>query len=164
VETLVLDASVVAKWYIDEADSGKALQIRDLHLNRKKTLSLPVLIIYEIANVLAKHPSFTAKDAGKAFRSLLGMGLNLRSFAEPDLLERTFETSKQLRVTFYDAAYVALAKQYNTILITADKDLHGRINRYCKTRLLSETKPDELRRIKSAPEESDPARKMLETR
>jgi len=72
------------------------------------------------------------------------LGLKLRSFAEPNLLGKSFEISRQLRVTFYDATYVALAKEYDATLVTADKDLHNKIKRYCKTQLLSETKPEEL--------------------
>lgn len=139
-----MDASVVAKWYIVEEDSDRALQIRTLHSAGKLMLSSPVLIIYEIGNALTRHPSFTNEDSAKAFQSLLDLGLGLRSLAEPSLLEKTFEISRQLRMTFYDAAYVALARDYDAMLITADKDLHRKIKRHCRARILSETKPEEL--------------------
>jgi predicted nucleic acid-binding protein len=139
-----VDASVVAKWYIAEEDSDRALQIRDLHSDGKLVLSSPVLIIYEVGNALTRHPRFTNEDSAKAFQSLMDLGLGLRSLAEPTLLEKTFEISRQLRITFYDAAYVALARDYDTMLITADKALHRNIKRHCRTRILGETKPEEL--------------------
>jgi predicted nucleic acid-binding protein len=74
----------------------------------------------------------------------LDLTLRLRSFAEAKLLERTFEVSRQLRVTFYDATYAVLAKESSAPLITADKDLRNKIRRYCDARLLSETRPEEL--------------------
>jgi len=93
---------------------------------------------------LTKHPSFTVEDSARAFKSLLDLGLKLRSFAESELLGKSFEISRQLRVTFYDATYVTLAKEYDAKLITADKDLHNKIKEYCDAQLLSETKPEEL--------------------
>lgn len=49
-----------------------------------------------------------------------------------------------MQVTFYDAAYVALAKEYYAKLITADEELHNKIKEYCNSQLLSEVKPEEL--------------------
>lgn len=139
-----MDASVAAKWFIVEEDSDRALEIRTLHSAGKLKLSSPVLIIYEIGNALTRHPSFTNEDSAKAFRSLLDLGLGLRSLADPSLIEKTFEISRQLQMTFYDAAYVALARDHDAMLITADKDLHRKIKRHCRARILSETKLEEL--------------------
>jgi len=121
-----------------EKDFEKALRIRDLHSAGEITLSSPMLVIYELGNTLAKHPSFTVDDSEKAFRSFLDLSLKLRSFAEHKLLRRSFEVSRELRITFYDALYVALAKECQATLVTADKELHDKIKRYCDTQLLSE--------------------------
>lgn len=75
---------------------------------------------------------------------MLDLALKLRSFTEANLLARSFEVSRQLRVTFYDAAYAVLAKENEAPLITADKDFHNKIRRYCHVRLLSEIEPEEL--------------------
>lgn len=102
------------------------------------------MVLYEVGNVLTKHPSFTSHEVERAFGSLLDLGLNLRSSVEPELLKKSFEISRESRVTFYDATYVALAKQYNTTLITADKELYSKISHCCNAKLLSKTDPDEL--------------------
>ena len=49
---LVIDASVVIKWFIEEKDSAKALLLKDNHINGKTILIAPDLLIYEAANVL----------------------------------------------------------------------------------------------------------------
>lgn len=142
MKTIVVDASIVAKWYIAEEDSEKAVQIRDLHSAGKVSLSSPSLVIYEVGNALTRHPSFRSQDAARALQSLLDLELKLRSF-ESNLLGRTFQIARELGTTFYDAAYVALAN--DATLVTADKDLHKKIKRYpIKVQLLSETKPEEL--------------------
>lgn len=139
-----MDASVVTKWYIMEEDFEKAVQIRDLHLSGRLTLSSPLLVVYEVGNALSKHPAFSEPDSAKAFQSLLDMGLDLRSFAESKLLGESFKISRQLQLTFYDATYVALAKEYDAVLITADRNLCSKIERHCRTELLSEMKSEEL--------------------
>lgn len=83
-------------------------------------------------------------DSTKTFQSLLDLSLELRSFAETDLLKKSFEIARQLQVTFYDAAYVALTKEYNTTLVTADKDLHSKVKRFCDSQLLSEIDFEQL--------------------
>lgn len=141
---MVVDASVVTKWYIIEEDNEKAIRIRDLHSAGRVTLSSPLLLVYEVGNALGRHPAFTESDSVRVFQSLLDSGIKLRSFAESKLLAESFEISRDLHVTFYDATYVALAKEYDAILVTADRDLWSKIKRQCKVRLLSEMRIEEL--------------------
>jgi predicted nucleic acid-binding protein len=71
------------------------------------------------------------------------LGLELRSFAESSLLQNAFLISRELEMTFYDAAYVALTGDA-ACLITADKDLYMKAKARPGVQLLSETKPEEL--------------------
>ena len=77
-----------------------------------------------------------------AFQSLLDLGLKLRSFAESSLLEKAFSISRESRMTFYDAAYVALTADAR--LITADKDLYAKTKKSFDVQLLSQIRPEEL--------------------
>ena len=70
------------------------------------------------------------------------MGLKLRSFAESNLLKSTFLVSRELGITFYDAAYVALTADAR--LITADKALYTKTKKSFDVQLLSQTKLEEL--------------------
>jgi predicted nucleic acid-binding protein len=138
-----VDASVVAKWYIAEEHSEKAVQIKDLHSAGKVTLTSPLLVLFEVGNALSKHPSFSGQDAEKAFQSLLDLGLKLRSFVESTLLDGAFRISREQGITFHDAAYVALTT--DGPLITADRELYMKVKKeYERVQLLSETKPEEL--------------------
>jgi predicted nucleic acid-binding protein len=71
------------------------------------------------------------------------LGLKLRSFAESSLLENALLVSRELKITFYDAAYVALTTDARW-LITADKDFYMKTKEYSAVKLLGETKPEEL--------------------
>jgi predicted nucleic acid-binding protein len=105
-------------------------------------LTSPLLVLYEVGNTLTKHPSFTDQDAERAFQSLLDLGLKLRSFAESSLLGSAFKISRELGMTFYDAAYVTLTA--GGPLVTADKELYMKTKEYCQVQLLGETNPQEL--------------------
>ena len=48
---IVLDASVVAKWFIEEEDTEKAIEIRDKFVRGEIKILVPSLLIYEIGNV-----------------------------------------------------------------------------------------------------------------
>jgi predicted nucleic acid-binding protein len=139
---VVVDASVVTKWFIAERDSDKAVQIRDLHTAEKVTLTSPLLLLFEVGNTLTRHPSFAHEDALKAFQSLLDVGLKLKSFAEPALLERAFTIARERGMTFYDAAYIAITD--TGPLITADLELAAKAKPICQSQLLSQANPEEL--------------------
>ena len=49
---LVLDASVVVKWFTKEEDKDLAIEYRDQFLTGEIDIALPDLILYELANVL----------------------------------------------------------------------------------------------------------------
>ena len=48
---IVLDASVVAKWFIEEEDTEKAIEIRDKFVQGEIEVLVHSLLIYEIGNV-----------------------------------------------------------------------------------------------------------------
>ena len=49
-KALVLDTSVIMKWYKEEEDSDKALEIRDKCIRGEIQLSAPDLVLYEMVN------------------------------------------------------------------------------------------------------------------
>lgn len=141
---VVLDASVVSKWYIEEEDSDRALGIRDLHAQGRIGLSSPVLILYEFGSVLSKHPSITLEDSKTAFQAFLDLGVELRSLAEAGLLASAFEISRKSNVTFYDASYVALSELHGAEFVTADKKLYDKIKDGFNVLLLRDVEPEAL--------------------
>lgn len=117
----VLDSSVVVKWFskFGEDDLEKAYRLR-LEIEEGRCLvTVPDLLFYELANALRYSPRFTAPDVKEAVNSLLDMGLEVRP-AERSLMEQAVELAYNLKVTVYDACYLALAQRENSPLVTAD--------------------------------------------
>lgn len=121
-EVLVLDASVVVKWFTREEDRDLAIEYRDQFLKGKIDIALPDLILYELANVLRYNPSFDKEDVSDAVRSMVGLGVQVL-VPTTHLLTNAVNLGFAYGITVYDAVYVALAEELNYNFLTADKKL-----------------------------------------
>lgn len=132
--TLVIDASVAAKWVLPEPGSEAALALR----NEPGDLIAPTFIAAEIANVAwkyARRGELGGADAVTAVRMAIGALTRLVAFEK--LLQPAMELAVRLRHPVYDCFYLALATREGVELVTADDEQfqlarHARI----KARLL----------------------------
>ena len=117
----VLDCSVALKWVLPEADSGRAIRLRDEYVNGVHQLLAPDLFIPEIANGLA-----SAERQGRIKPGEAAVFLNdiLRAapaiLPTPPLLIRAMEMAIAARRAVYDCIYLALAEAEGCELVTAD--------------------------------------------
>ena len=58
IKTLVLDASVIVKWFNREEDTEKALELKEQYENGSIDLAEPELLAYELGNSLRYNPQF----------------------------------------------------------------------------------------------------------
>lgn len=124
---LVIDASVVIKWFIEEKDSAKALLLKDNHINGKTILIAPDLLIYEVANVLLFSKIFTPLEIKGCLQDLYELEIDLIN-PSIDFVLSAIELAFSKQISIYDASYLALAKELDTKLITADKKLYTSAN------------------------------------
>ncbi|MFQ6085908.1 MAG: type II toxin-antitoxin system VapC family toxin [Candidatus Bathyarchaeia archaeon] len=135
---LVLDANVLAKWFIEEEDSDKALEIRDQYVRGKFGIVIPTLSIYELGNTFWKHPTKTPEDVGRDFTALGDMGLVFEDHRDPEGLASIFDLAKRLGITFYDAVYVNTALKRRGKFVTADEGLYNKVKESVSTSLLKD--------------------------
>lgn len=116
----VVDASVILKWILGdehEADQGKAMQLLHTWVEGNVTISAPTLWQFEVGNVLGRVIPEEAPE-----KMNLIVDLNIRSIALTDHVCRLcFNWMKTKGVTFYDAAYLAVAYDIQAMLVTADE-------------------------------------------
>ena len=119
---IVLDSSVVAKWYLDEEQKQEALKLRDLHIEDQITITVPVLLLFELGNIFITR-GLNQRDFYGNFEKLLNFEIN---FPDADFLflRVTFFIAKKYKLTFYDATYVALAQNLKCNFVTADQKLY----------------------------------------
>jgi predicted nucleic acid-binding protein len=120
---VVVDASVVVKWFLIEEFREQAIQLRDDYIKGKIELMSPAIMPFEVLNAIRYSSKGIKKDQLEGVgKSLLHYGIKYLSFNEERLLKTT-EIAIEDDITIYDAAYIALAKMMQTNLYTADMQL-----------------------------------------
>ncbi len=122
---LVLDASVVVKWFNPERSTSIALKIRDLHVNNKLIIHAPELLLFEVINALRWKPDYDEKDVQEAYRSLHYLMIN---FNEVNL-DQAIQYAFKYDLTIYDTTYMSLANELGAQLVTADNKLCRKVRK-----------------------------------
>ena len=128
LKTVVIDASVVARWYLNEEWTENALDLRTDYQNRKLKLIAPYLIYYEVGNALRFSENLTQADIIDALRSLLKTQMTLIYF-KGELIDKMTEIAFLNNITIYDSCYCAIAEVYGYKLITGDENLKKKVNK-----------------------------------
>lgn len=117
---IVVDASVVVKWYIPERDHEPARQLRDDYLNGRHDLLAPALLPFEVGNALKYSGHYSGERLRDASTTLTEYGITLVPYRNAGPLT---DVAVDLDITFYDAAYLALAHTSDSTVYTADSRL-----------------------------------------
>jgi len=125
---LVLDASVILKWFMQEPDSIAALEYKKHYLSGDISIFFPDLLIYEFANVLRFKHSMSEPVIKTAITAILEMGFDIVT-PTASLLEEAIHISFKSGLSVYDSCYIALANDIKCPLITADNKLHHLANK-----------------------------------
>ena len=122
---IVLDASVILKWFCEEKDSEKALVYKEQYVNKIINILEPDLIIYEIQNVLRYNKGFSAEDVNKALEEFLILDIEIYS-PILKIIKIATDIAFTHNISIYDSYYISLAKMLNCKYITADKKLQNK--------------------------------------
>lgn len=124
----VVDASVVAKWLFPEPMSDIAAPLLIRAREGELDLVAPRLLVYEYGSLILKklrNGLASSDDAALAVERFPALPVRLVSDGgEATEALRIAETAV---VSFYDAAYVALADLLRSALLTADGELVRRV-------------------------------------
>jgi len=125
---VVVDASVCAKWYLDEEYSDRARLLRDEFVKGQIAITVPSLLFYETLNALRYSRAFDEKELSVAADSLSKYGFEVW---EPrgEVYREAARLSLAQEITVYDAAYVALSEHLRALFYTVDKKLLDRFPR-----------------------------------
>ncbi len=126
IKACVLDASVIIKWFSEENDSNIAISIREKFVEGEIIITVPDLILYEIANALKYNSNFNEYDVKSAIDSLFELGIDILAPTE-NILKNAVDTAFELNATLYDSYYIALARELNFVFVTADIKFYNKI-------------------------------------
>ncbi len=127
MSTLVLDASVAAKWFLPAAGetlAEEALQLLRDYTDGQIRLIVPDLFWAEFANLLWKAVRLGRCSKTSAERAIQSMrSCNLPTVASATLVEEAFAIAHTFDRSVYDSLYVAVAVASKARLVTADERL-----------------------------------------
>ena len=131
----VVDASVCAKWFLDEEYSENARRLRDSFVKGRLGISVPSLLFYETLNVLRYSKLYDEKELGLAAESLSKYGFDVWSPKGAVYIE-TAHISLGHDISVYDASYIAMSILLHAAFYTVDRELlekFPRIARHVKS-------------------------------
>ena len=131
VKNIVIDASVIVKWFIDEKDSDKAEKIKEQFINEEINLIIPSLLYYEVLNALKYSKLFKLDELNLVGESIENYGFNA-VVIKNEIREKMVEIAINNDISIYDASYIALAEKFNTQLITADEKISKKLPKSLK--------------------------------
>lgn len=118
--SLVVDASVAAKWVLPEAGSVRA---EELFLSGEALIA-PSLVVAEIGNAICKR---AVQGEMRSEQALVALNTAISLFNDLVPMEslgaRAASLAIELRHPIYDCFYLALAERERATLITADEPL-----------------------------------------
>jgi predicted nucleic acid-binding protein len=123
---IVLDASVIVKWFSEEEYTDKALEIRERIRMGEESVIVPDLLLYELANAMRYNPSLDANDVRDALASIFDMDMNIIT-PVPEIINSAIMLAFEYNISIYDAFYIALAKETELTFFTADRRLYNRV-------------------------------------
>ena len=134
MKRMVIDASVVLKWYLTDEELGvKAISLLGEYVSDELDILAPSLLEYEVMNglmIAQKRGRIKEEKILSAIEGFENLGINLRSLSH--LYPQVIHFCKTYNRSVYDASYMALALDEGISLITADEGLFNSIRKDLK--------------------------------
>ncbi len=123
MEKIVVDTSVVIKWFVEEPKSHQAVTILSQHTQKQVLIVVPDILRLELINGLFFSYHFGFPQLSETLYSIESSELQFISTREVDL-NNTAQLMEKFTIASYDACFISLAKDLNCPLITNDRRHH----------------------------------------
>jgi len=124
---IIIDASVVLKWYLDNEEYGEiAIKLLGEYVSNQSEFFAPSLLEYEVTNglIIAKRRGrIEDVEVLKALEGFINLDIKLKPLSL--YYEKILHYCKIYNVSVYDGSYLALAEHEDIPFVTADKRLYN---------------------------------------
>jgi len=125
-QAVVVDASVVVKWFNTEEFSEQAVAMRDDHVSGGLVLVAPSLLIWEVCNALRNSPEAGSSGVRKALRDLWDLQIALFE-PDPEWMDVAIGEAFDKGITVYDSSYLALTTHLRVTCYSAARALLSKV-------------------------------------
>lgn len=126
---LVLDTSVIFKWSrqpLEEPLVSQALVLLDQYLRGDTDIRVPELLFYELGNTIKQKSNLLYGGGETILCNIFTLGLTVHKL-DMTMAQKTLKIALEHDVTFYDAAFIAVAQSVRCDVITADRKLYQKL-------------------------------------
>lgn len=121
---LVVDSSIVIKWFVPEIGSDVADQVLDRYKIKSLTLLAPDLLHAELGNIVWKKCRLQTLEPDDGHTIIYAMKLiELEVTPSSQLLNDAYRLATDHQRTVYDSLYIALSLREGVPFLTADEKL-----------------------------------------
>lgn len=126
MKAVIVDSSVIVKWLNKTKEQNLELADKILKQARQGSIELftPELAKYEVGNVLITK-KINPSDVKISLNALYSVPLTFVT-ESIGLAKITYSLAALFKITYYDASFLSLAKQYGGILITENIKHQGK--------------------------------------
>jgi predicted nucleic acid-binding protein len=121
--TLVVDSSIVPKWFVPEIHADAASRLRvDYHL------VAPEFLLLEVTNILVpkvRRGQITQDEAGEILQRVQALPIELVESSA--YLAAALDLASRLHPSGYDCLYAAVALARECRLVTADREFYDHL-------------------------------------
>ena len=138
-QRLIVDTSVVVKWFFEEPNTHQALELLEAFRAERFRALVPDLIYSEFANAVWKRvvrQNLSVEDGAAVVETFEQLPLEIAPAYR--FLLPAYRLAVEYSCTAYDAIFVALGQLSGTGMITADERLFRSVETLGCVRLLSE--------------------------
>jgi|SRR5580692_8254929 predicted nucleic acid-binding protein len=120
----VLDASVTLSWFVDRPVAPYAAHVKQLLLKESQAV-VPVIWRLEVANgfVMTERGLSLPSDTTEMLQALDVVLQSIETISDSVSMRQIIATSREFRLTAYDAAYLELARAQKLPIATLDRQI-----------------------------------------
>ena len=126
-EALVLDASVIVKWFCEEEYTDIALRIRDRFFGGELKVVVSELMFYEVSNAIRYTGMLSMEEKLELVGDMFSMDFDVVT-SNKEILSEAMKSALDTDTTIYDNVYLAVGRFKRCNLITADRAFRDKIN------------------------------------
>ena len=126
-EVIILDASVIVKWFVQEQYTKNALKIKEDYTKGIVDVWSTQLMPFEVLNALRYNQEFGQEEIEKVANSLSKFRIALHPILD-ELANLSVRDALKYGLTVYDSSYLALSKVSDKQLYTADEKMVAKVS------------------------------------